>query len=84
MFKRIIAVLCTIIMVVALVGCGSSTREIVHLTLSTEDSVAILAAAGITLPDVEDAKGANSVVEWFCWYDPFNNYSDDEIINTGY
>ncbi|MCD8006353.1 MAG: extracellular solute-binding protein [Oscillospiraceae bacterium] len=84
MFKRIAAIICTITMIIALVGCGSTGREIVYLTLSTEDSAAILAAAGITLPDVEEAEGANSVVEWFCWYDPFNNYSEDEIVNTGY
>lgn len=84
MFKRIVAVMCTLIMVIALVGCGSSSREIVYLTLSTEDSAAILAAAGITLPDVEEAAGAGTVVKWFCWYDPFNNYSEDEIVNTGY
>ncbi|MCD7847435.1 MAG: hypothetical protein LUG49_05340 [Oscillospiraceae bacterium] len=84
MFKRISAILCTIIMVVALVGCGTSTREVVYLTLSTDDSVAILAAAGITLPDVDEAEGAGTTVKWFAWYDPFNNYSEDEIVNTGY
>ncbi len=84
MFKRIAAVACALVMIMVLVGCGSSSREIVYLTLSTEDSAAILAAAGITLPDVEEAEGANSVVKWFAWYDQFHNYSEDEIVNTGY
>lgn len=71
-------------MVMALAGCGSSTREIVYLTLSSDDSEAILAAAGITLPDVTEAAAAGTTVKWFCWYDPFHNYSEDEIVNTGY
>lgn len=73
-----------IIMILVFVGCGKETRQVVQVTLSTEDSQAILAAAGITLPDVEEAAGANSVVKFFCWYDPFQNYSQDEIVNTGY
>lgn len=73
-----------VVMIMALVGCGSSTREIVYLTLSTEDATAILAAAGITLPDAEDTEAAGTTVKWFSWYDGFHNYSEDEIINTGY
>ncbi len=82
--KKIIAMLLAMLMVFALVACKSNEREIVKITLSTEDSEAILAAAGIRLPDVEEAQGANSVVTWFAWYDPFNNYDEDEIVNTGY
>lgn len=83
--KKIIALALTLIMILALVGCGSSSkRQIVKLTLSTEDSEAILAAAGIKLPDVEDARGANSTVKWFGWYDPFHNYDEAEVVNTGY
>lgn len=79
------AALLALILIIALVGCGNSNkREIVKLTLSTEDSVAILAAAGIRLPDVEEAVGANTTVKWYSWEDPFHNYSEDEIINTGF
>ncbi len=82
--KRIISLSLTLLMIFALVGCGSKKREIVKLTLSTEDSEAILAAAGITLPPVEEAKGANTTVKWFYWHDHFHNYAEDEIINTGF
>ena len=82
--KRIIAILLTLIMIAALVGCGEKKRQPIQLTLSTEDAEAILKAAGIALPDAADAAGANSVVEWFAWYDPLQNYSEDEIINSGY
>lgn len=73
-----------VMMITVLVGCGKRKRQIVQLTLSTEDSEAILNAAGIHLPDPETAEGANSTVQWFSWYDPFQNYSDDEMMNTGY
>lgn len=82
--KRIIAIILAVMMITALVGCGKGKREVVQLTLSTEDAEAILRAAGIVLPDPETAAGANSVVQWFSWYDPFQNYSEDEIMNTGY
>ncbi|MCC8196980.1 MAG: hypothetical protein LIO49_09380 [Ruminococcus sp.] len=83
MKRRILAIVFAVIMITALVGCGSSRRDIVQLTLSSEDSTAIL-AAGITLPDAEETAAAGTTIEWFCWYDPFHNYSEDEIINTGY
>ena len=73
-----------LIMIVTLVGCGGRKRQPIELTLNTEDAAAILAAAGIRLPDASEAKGANSVVEWFCWYDPFQNYDEGEMVNTGY
>lgn len=82
--KRLIALVLALVLIFALVGCGKKKREIVHLTLSTEDSEAILKAAGIQLPDVEVAKGANSTVKWLAWYDEFHNYSEDEIVNTGF
>lgn len=83
--KRLFALTLCMLMIIALVGCGdSSKRQIVKITLSTEDSEAILAAAGITLPDVNETAAAGSTVKWFCWYDPFHNYSEDEIVNTGY
>ena len=82
--KRILAIALAALMVFALVGCGKEKRKPIQLTLSTEDAEAILAAAGIMLPDAESAAGANSVVKFFAWYDPFQNYSEDEIINTGY
>lgn len=82
--KKFMAMLLVAILVFALVGCGSQKREIVKLTLSTEDSEAILAAAGITLPDVADVAAAGSTVKWFSWDDPFHNYAEDEIVNTGF
>ena len=84
MTKRLISLVLCVLMIVALVGCNSNKRKIVEITLSTEDSEAILAAAGITLPDVEVAKGANSTIKWFSWFDGFHNYDEDEIVNTGY
>ncbi len=82
--KKVIALALALLMIVALVGCGKGRREPIQLTLSTEDSAAILAAAGIHLPPAEEAKGANSEVKWFCWYDEFQNYDEDEIVSTGY
>lgn len=83
--KRIVAMILALVLVFALVGCGKGKkREPIKLTLSTEDSEAILAAAGINLPDAATAAGANSTVKWFCWYDPFQNYDEGEIVNTGY
>ncbi len=82
--KKILALILALLMIFALVGCKSNKREVVKITLSTEDSEAILAAAGIRLPDVAEAAGANSVVTWYGWYDPFQNYSEDEIVNTGF
>lgn len=82
--KRIIALLLTVILVFSLVGCGKKKREIVKLTLSTEDSQAILAAAGIRLPDAESVSASGTTVKWFAWWDDFHNYSDDEIVRTGF
>ena len=82
--KKIIALLLVGVITIALVGCGSSGREVVQLTLSTEDAAAILAAAGIKLPDASETAAAGTVVKWFSWYDDLQNYSDDEIINSGY
>ena len=82
--KRFIALALTLLMIVALVGCGSKKREPIELTLSTEDAEAILAAAGVRLPDAENAPGANSTVVWFGWSDPFQLYSEDDMPNTGF
>ena len=71
-------------MITALVGCGKQKRQIIELTLSTEDSEAILRAAGIMLPDVADTPAAGSTVKWLWDSDPFHNYAEDEIVNTGY
>lgn len=81
--KRIISVVLVILMIVALVGCGSKQRKPIKLTLSTEDATKILAAAGIRLPAPEEV-GDAGVVSWLSWMDPFQNYSEDEIVNTGY
>lgn len=61
--KRFICTLLALMMIFALVGCKSNKREIVKLTLSTEDSEAILAAAGITLPKAEEVAAAGTVIE---------------------
>lgn len=82
--KSILAIITVIIMILSFVGCSSNERQVIKLTLSTQDSEAILAAAGVTLPDIADVGCANSVVEWFSWFDDFHNYSEDEIVNTGY
>lgn len=84
MLKRILAISLVLIMIIALVGCGKGRRKIVELTLSTEDSEAILAAAGIKLPAVEQTPAAGTTVRWYAWYDNFHNYNDDEVVNTGY
>ncbi len=81
--KRILAVFLALLMIVTVVGCGKKKRQPIQLTLSTEDSEAILRAAGITLPDAENAPGAGSHVKWYSWYDPLENYNEDEIVNTG-
>ncbi len=82
--KRIIAVILVLIMILAVTGCHNNKRQPIQLTLSTEDSEAIMAAAGIVLPPAEEAPGANSVVKWYSWIDLFQNYSEDEIVQTGY
>ena len=82
--KRIICVLLALLMIFTLVGCGKKKRQIIKLTLSTEDSEAILAAAGIRLPDAADTAASGSTIKWFAWYDGFHNYAEDEIVNTGF
>lgn len=84
MIKRIIAMALAVIMIVALVGCGEKKRQPIQLTLSSEDSEAILAAAGIVLPDAETAAGAGTTIKYHYYYDDFHNYSEDELIQTGY
>ena len=82
--QKILALFLVTLMIFALVGCGGKKREIVEVTLSTEDSEAILAAAGITLPDAEAVAAAGSTVQWFSWSDWLHNYDEDEIVNTGF
>lgn len=82
--KRVFALALVILMIVALVGCGSNKRKPIQLTLSTEDSEAILQAAGVRLPDASVAAGANSVVKFFGWGDPFQNYDEDELVSLAY
>lgn len=83
MLKRFIAVFLALVLTISLIGCGKTGRQPIKLTLSTEDSEAILAAAGIHLPDAEEAKGAHSIVKWYSNTD-FHNYREDEIVNTGF
>ena len=82
--KRIISVLLAALVILALVGCGSKKRTPIQLTLSSEDSEAILRAAGIVLPDAEDTPAAGTTIKYHHYIDAFHNYSDDEIVNTGY
>lgn len=82
--KRIIAAAFVVIMIFTLVGCGTRRRQIIELTLSTEDSVAILNAAGIRLPDVEEAAASGTTIKWIAHHDPFHNYKETEKVNTGY
>lgn len=84
MSKRIIAVLLAALMIVALVGCGSKKREPIQLTLSTEDAEAILRAAGIMLPDASEAAGANTVIQLYGYQNSLQNYSESEMVQTGY
>lgn len=84
MTKRILAVFLALLTVIALVGCGNRKRQIIWLTLSTEDSEAILAAAGIKLPDETETPAAGSTIKYFSWDDFVHNYDEDEIIQTGY
>ena len=84
MTKKIIAVFLALLTVIALVGCGSNKRKPIELTLSSEDSEAILAAAGIRLPDEADTPAAGSTIKYYSWGDFVHNYDDDEIIQTGY
>ncbi len=82
--KRILALTLALVLVFALVGCGNNKRKIVEVTLSTEDAEAILAAAGITLPTAEESLASGTTIKWFSWYDDFHNYSQSEIVNTGF
>ena len=82
--KRIFALALVLLMIFTLVGCKSNKRQVIELTLSTEDSEAILAAAGIRLPDAEATIATGTVVQWCSWYDSLQNYNEDEIVNTGY
>ncbi len=82
--KKILSVALALLMIFSLVGCKSNKRQIVEVTLSTEDAEAILAAAGITLPAAETMSASGSTVKWFSWWDSFHNYDEDEIVNTGF
>lgn len=84
MLKKIAALSMVLLLIVALVGCGNTKRQIIELTLSTEDAAKILAAAGVRLPDESVAPGANSTIVWYSWFDDFHNYSEGEVVNTGY
>ena len=82
--KRFLAIALALVLVVAFAGCGKSKKRVpIELTLSTEDSEAILKAAGIRLPDETTAPGAGSHVIWYAWYDPLQNYEEDQVVNTG-
>ena len=82
--KKLLAIGLVLLMIFTLVGCGKNKRKIVEVTLSTEDAEAILAAAGITLPDAEEVVVSGTSIKWFAWYDGFHNYDEAEVVNTGY
>lgn len=84
MTKKLLAIFLAAIMIVALVGCGGKKRVPIELTLSTEDSEAILNAAGIYLPEAEATPAAGTHITWYAWFDDFHNYSEGEVVNTGY
>ncbi|MCD8006691.1 MAG: hypothetical protein LUF29_06945 [Oscillospiraceae bacterium] len=84
MKRRIFAIVLAVLMITALVGCGGSSREIVYLTLSSEDSEAILAAAGITLPDAADVEVCGTTIKWFSWYDDGDGIYYLNATPTGY
>ncbi len=84
MLKRILAAALACLLIIALVGCGGKKREPITLTLSTEDAEAILRAAGIMLPDAETAKGANTVIQYYSYVNNLQNYSESEMVQTGY
>ena len=84
MLKRIAALALAVLVIVAMVGCGSKRRETITLTLSTEDAEAILKAAGIMLPDAATAAGANTVIKYYSYQNMLQNYSDTEMVQTGY
>lgn len=82
--KRITALLLILVLIVGLVGCGQNKRKVIELTLSTEDAEAILKAAGIVLPDAESTPAAGTTIKYHHYIDAFHNYSEDEVIHTGY
>ncbi len=82
--RNFTALFLALLMIVALVGCGRNKRKIIELTLSTEDAAKILAAAGIVLPDPEEAPGAGTTIKWLCHDDWFHNYDEGEVVNTGF
>ena len=82
--KRLISLGLALLMVAAITGCGGRKRQPVELTLSTEDSEAIMRAAGVQLPEADVAPGAGTTVQWFGWSDPYQAYSETEIVNTGF
>lgn len=82
--KRILAILLCLLMIISLVGCGKKKRQPIELTLSTEDSEAILNAAGIRLPKAEDVTATGTTIKYFSWFDSIHNYTENEVVNTGY
>ena len=83
--KKSVCIILALLMLLAATGCGKNNkRKPIELTLSSEDSEEIMRAAGIHLPPAEEAAGAGTVVKWFSWINLFENFSEDEIVQTGY
>ena len=80
---KILSLVMAAVLIIALVGCGAQKRERIELTLNTEDAEAILKAAGIWLPEKEDAKGTDTTLIWYANYD-FYAYSEDEMSQLGF
>lgn len=85
MAKKIISLLLAAILICSLVGCGNGKkREVVQLTLSTEDSELILNAAGIYLPEAEEVACRDTIIKLYGYRNDLQNYSESEMIQTGY
>lgn len=84
MLKKFTAIALAVLMIFVLAGCGGKKRDIIVLTLSSEDSEAILKAAGIMLPEASQTPAAGSTVKYYSWNDDLNNYSESEMVQTGY
>ena len=82
--KKFLALFLAALIIVSLVGCGKQKRQIIELTLSTEDAEAILMAAGIHLPDAASTPAAGKNIKLLSFYDEFHNYNEGEVVNTGF
>lgn len=64
-------------MTVDLFGCSNNKRQIVEVTLSTEDAEAILAAASIGLPAAEVTMASGTTIKQFFAAKTLKKWSGD-------